>query len=685
MHRKYYTGIILLVLIAFSAGGFAQIPDTTLSIIANQMELVTEHLDAEVDFSDYTEDFEILLNNPVHLNSGDLDELRRLFFLREIQIRKIFEYYSMYGNIATKYELMAIPGLDSLSISRMMPYISLDAMKKPEKGIRDWLLSGKSTVLMRYQRLIEKPAGYFPVSDSVEPAYKGSPERILMKYAYDARGRIRLGILAEKDPGEQWFGSDNSNGFDFYSAYVFMKDFGFIHKAVIGDYHLRFGQGLTMWSGFSFGKQGFGVPLSKSQGLRPSASSAEYGFLRGIATTIRVSNFEITGFYSAASLDVATDTLESSAFITSIYESGLHRTLKEQAAKNLGSQYLEGGNVTFKGSFFRTGLTLIRSQFDPALSSKPELYRSFVFSGDEFTKIGMDAAIILKNLEIAGEISRSSNGSVAYILRSNWEPDPRFLLWLVYRYYPPDFIRYYSSAFGENGSNANEQGFFAGFRVYPMPRLRLETYVDFFQFPWLKYLVDAPSYGYEYQCLIVWNPSRDIEIQSRWRYADKPRNFLDSPRPLNAVGQYRQHFMRFQVKYSPTDEFDFTTRAEYTARSLQKSPFRDGLMMYQDLVWKPTGFKFALYGRYARFNTWSYDERLYAYEQDVLYSFSIPSYYYNGSRLYLMLRYQALKKLTFWLRASSTIFHDRNETGSGNDLLSGNTKSEIKIQMQLKF
>lgn len=679
---KTITGIAFLLV---SAPVLAQIPDSSLNALVPQMELLTEHLDSEVDFSDVTDDFESLLNNPVRINSNDINELRRLFFIRETQIRKLYEYHFLYGDVSNEFELMAIPGFDTLTIKRMMPYISFSAPSKSEISYKNLLKRGKSNLLIRYQRNLEKAAGYYSNNDSIPAAYKGTPDRMLLKYSFDSKGKLRLGLLAEKDPGEVWFNNSNPPGFDFYSAYISLKDIGIFHKIIIGDYHLRFGQGLTLWSGFSFGKQGFGAPLTKAQGLRPSTSSAEYGYLRGIASTVRLSKTEISAFIAINTLDAKSDTLDSNVYLSTVYETGLHRTESEMITKNLGKQRTEGANVTYRGAFFRSGITYVQSTFNPGLSPKPELYRKYIFNGDRFSKIGLDAAMVLKSIEIAGEISRSNNGSIAWLVRANWEPDTRFMLWTVYRHYPPEFTSIFSNAFGENSSNANESGFFAGFRLYPAARLKIEGYADYFRFPWLKYRVDSPSDGYEYQCLMVWNPNRRLEFTTRWRYSEKPQNFLDSPRPINISGQTRQHTARLHIKYRHDNTIELSTRAEFTTRSAPNSPFRDGSMIYQEFAWKPLNKKWTLHMRYTRFTSYSYDERLYAYEQDVLYAFSIPSYYYDGSRVYGLVKYQVSKSLAFWVRAASTIFHDREFTGSGNDLISGNTKTEIKVQMQWKF
>ena len=85
------------------------------------------------------------------------------------------------------------------------------------------------------------------------------------------------------------------------------------------------------------------------------------------------------------------------------------------------------------------------------------------------------------------------------------------------------------------------------------------------------------------------------------------------------------------------------------------------------------------------FETEGYDSRLYAYENDVLYSFSIPVFYDKGYRYYLNLNYDVSKKCTVWLRWAQTIYKGKNLIGTGLDEIEGNKRSDVKIQILYQF
>ena len=90
------------------------------------------------------------------------------------------------------------------------------------------------------------------------------------------------------------------------------------------------------------------------------------------------------------------------------------------------------------------------------------------------------------------------------------------------------------------------------------------------------------------------------------------------------------------------------------------------------------------------FNTGGYESRIYAYERDLLYSFSIPAFYDKGVRYYCQLQGKPARfghnfplKLQWWLRWSQTLYGKGHTIGSGTDEIKGNKKSEWKMQVML--
>src|SRR5690606_40175880 len=89
--------------------------------------------------------------------------------------------------------------------------------------------------------------------------------------------------------------------------------------------------------------------------------------------------------------------------------------------------------------------------------------------------------------------------------------------------------------------------------------------------------------------------------------------------------------------------------------------------------------------RFALFNTARYIARIYAYENSVLYTSGFPVYYDNGIRTYLNLRWRVSRGVDLWARYARTKYSNKESVGSGLDKISGNSKSDITLQLRWQW
>jgi len=118
----------------------------------------------------------------------------------------------------------------------------------------------------------------------------------------------------------------------------------------------------------------------------------------------------------------------------------------------------------------------------------------------------------------------------------------------------------------------------------------------------------------------------------------------------------------------------------------EKVDYTYGLTAYQDLTYEFSSLPLKLDFRYQFFDAVAYENRLYAYEKDVLYAFSIPMYYGVGSRYYLNLKYELNRQFSFWFKIAQTVYaDDREEIGSGNEKIFGNKITDVKFLLRCNF
>ena len=66
---------------------------------------------------------------------------------------------------------------------------------------------------------------------------------------------------------------------------------------------------------------------------------------------------------------------------------------------------------------------------------------------------------------------------------------------LLYRNISRDYQSLNANAFTETAIPKNEAGFYSGISIRPVTNWQIDAYADIYQFPWLKYLVHAPTRG----------------------------------------------------------------------------------------------------------------------------------------------------------------------------------------------
>jgi hypothetical protein len=151
--------------------------------------------------------------------------------------------------------------------------------------------------------------------------------------------------------------------------------------------------------------------------------------------------------------------------------------------------------------------------------------------------------------------------------------------------------------------------------------------------------------------------------------------------PLESVTKKQ---IRFQVNYGLSQKLTFKNRIEFCYYKKQDAPMEKGFLMFQDVSYKPTKLPMNLDFRYELFDA-QYDARIYAYETDVLYGYSIPGFSGRGMRTYLTLQYTLYKNVDLWFRYALYHYTDRTVISSGLNEIQGPNSSEIKIQLRIKF
>lgn len=698
---------IIFFLLNFCFLSISQLSYSQNEQIKQLIENLTEQSEIEFDYSDLLDEYIFLQEHPVNINSTEAEKLVELFLLDNLQYQNIQQYIDSNGYFLSPQELFLVDGISFETFNNIKSFITAEEIKestyiKPAKILK----YGRHQAFLRYQRVVQNSIGYLGRTDSVwehkpNSKYLGNADKYYLKYQFKYADLFSAGLVAEKDAGELFFeninhpildsliGNQYKKGFDFYTAHIFVQKQGIIKQAVIGDYHLLFGQGLNMWSALAFGKSTSSINIRKfERGIKPNTSTDENFFLRGGAVQLGFSQFTFTAFYSKKNQD-ATDFTPSedqeSRYLQSINGTGYHRTVNELLKKNNLEVELFGSRLSYAANRIKIGITASETRLDKSIASLSAPYQYFNLQGDRNTIIGADYIFLLNKYSIFGEFSQQINGGWALISGINAPLNSKVAVAILYRNYQKNYQNIFGAAFGENSKNNNEEGIYAGLRFQISSKVQLNTYADIFKFPWLKYRVDKPSVGQEYLANLDYELSRKVQMQFRARYKTKEINYYSEEFDNNLTENYQKYSIRYHISYQLHPLFRFKNRIEYQIYETATSGSQSGFLIYQDIQYKSKNQKLSIYGRYSLFDVDDYNARLYAYENDLLYVFSIPALYNQGSRAYLLFNYKFSSAFHFWLKLAHTWYNNTDQIGSGLNLIEGNQKTEIRVQLRFKI
>jgi len=609
---------------------FAQVPDRQTEIdgvIEQLVSDISEQGEAGLDYNELAEDLYELARNPLNLNQATEQELGRLHFLSAGHIAALLEHRRRYGSIKSIYELAYIYGWDRQLAIQTALFVQVGPAAEKQWNVKRMLRSGTHELLMRCRQ-------QFPGS---EAAYLGSPQAYYLRYRYQVKQYFSVGILAEKDAGEQFFRGTQPQGFDFYSGHAYLAPpKGMVTAVVLGDFRIQAGQGLAVWTGFApamgNGVNGF---MKNARGLVISHSANESQFLRGAALQLKPHkrmHILLYGSYKRIDASLEEDSLGQALWVNTLIQSGLHRTKSEVARKAALGEWIAGTMLQYQATRFRLGITLQYTGLSSRLAAGKAAYQYYRFSGRQLLNSSLYYAIKTEGGFLFGEWAAGSNGGWACI--NGWQGNlsPLFRLALLQRFYSRRYHTFYATAPARYAPGTGEGGFSLSLQCMPFKRADAGLYADIAYARWLTYT--QPFFSYRAECgfNLNYRPAAGAELrtQLRYRFVQKKGAATQLIPPAEDT---RRWDIRLQVLLEPLPGFRLQLRAdaaEYGRIGIAGSQW--GYMLAQDILWKTVRGRVDLGLRYCLFQADAYELRMYSYERDLLYAFSVPMMLGRGHR-----------------------------------------------------
>ena len=289
--------------------------------------------------------------------------------------------------------------------------------------------------------------------------------------------------------------------------------------------------------------------------------------------------------------------------------------------------HVVGVNATGRWKRLKVGLTAIEN----------------IYSSSTQAVIGANVRWNMGKVDIWGEVatSQGERWGVATIAGVRYTPLSDLNLLAIYRYYSPDYNNIYANTLCSWTRIKDEHGGYVGIEYNRFKNWQLSAFGDI----WKS--------GFETMMQADFIPQKDYRMHTRFRVKRKDEKDTYSLR-WNMVYEVGLWKMKTQLDGNLVQNIGQCTY---------------GWSVFQDVEYRFVQVPIVLQFRAQAFDARQWDNRVYIYENDVLYAYAIPFVYGFGGRFWLNARYKINDTFSLYLRLSETVYqptwavqHDKSIT-----------------------
>ena len=408
-----------------------------------------------------------------------------------------------------------------------------------------------------------------------------------------------------------------------YGGFIELRDMGPMKRIVAGNYQAHFGYGLVIGSPFKRGKTAYiQSTATTDEGLKKFGSVGDsYNYFHGVGATAKVSSWaDVSAFYSL-------------------------REGKEEW------NHVVGVNATGRWNRLKVGITAVENIHHP--TKKNSLEEMELVSTQAV--MGVNARWNQGKVDIWGELatSQGKQWGIGGIAGIRYTPISDINLLAIYRYYSPYFDNIYANALCSWTRMRDEHGGYFGVEYNRLKNWQLLAFGDV----WKS--------GFETMAQADFIPQKDYRMHTRFRVKRKDEKDTYSLR-WNMVYEFGQWKMKTQADGNLVQTNNALTY---------------GWSLLQDVEYRFSQVPIVLQLRAQAFDAQEWNNRVYIYENDVLYAYAIPFVYGLGGRFWLNARYKINDIFSLYLRVSETIY--QNAWAKEHDKKS--TRTDVHALLRIKL
>ena len=223
----------------------------------------------------------------------------------------------------------------------------------------------------------------------------------------------------------------------------------------------------------------------------------------------------------------------------------------------------------------------------------------------------------------------------------------------IYRYYSPNFDNIYANALCSWTRIKDEHGGYIGIEYNQLRNWQLSAYGDVWKT------------GFETMAQADFIPQKDYRMHTRFRMKRKDEKDTYS--------------LRWNMVYQVGD-WKLKTQADGNMVHTH-SGLSYGWSVLQDVEYRFREVPIVLQLRAQAFDAKEWDNRIYIYENDVLYAYAIPFVYGLGGRFWLNARYNINDTFSLYLRVSETVYQNAWAIRHNKE----STRTDVHVLLRVKM
>ncbi len=682
MGSKQRICVAVCVLRLFVHPVFGQTPYIPYHDAAEILEnLPEETIELMQEQSGLLEDFQNLTGNPLDLNTALPEDFERLYLLSPSEIEAILQYRNDFGPFIHPNELQVIEGLTPEKVQGLLPFVTVTEE-------RDVLSQGDGYVLARSAGYFPKRQGFRSEPDREAP-YDAGPLGLLIKFRKYRSRYYSWGGSMELDAGER-FSFKNRPGFDHIHGHYYRTGRpGVIRTLALGDYRISLGQGLLQYQGFAITRPSNPLLYKRvAPVIQPYTGSSEFYYFRGaaieLATHPRIQNFL---FFHRKNRDATlrTDVDVGQPYFSAFQTSGLHRTTSENGKRRQVAETVAGHRIQWKKNRWKFGLNSLFQKFSLPYRPVHRIDNLHRLTGTTLMGHSLDFSGYLGSLHVFGEVATQNYRTPAFLVSMLYSFHERLDAGILIRRFPAYYAPLYANAFSARTIPNNESGLYVGLNYHIGPYSRLSLYLDSWKGFWPTYQAHGPTFDHDIFLKYEMASRRKWEAYGQIKFRHRADNLASGNPEHYAIGYNDQVNVRLQFRKINYQKWRWTNRLEIVRFTPEAHTAETGVLLFTDLLWSPIGQAWSVAGRLAWFRTDSYFSRIYAYEPDITYSFTIPFFYFEGWRLAARVSYKLQNGIRLELRTGWTFLPGAEKVGSGLNAVPGPFSQQLKMQVMYRF